>query len=73
MASREIVKWGKHARFVANSVNEGHPVLVLHYEDLKDDLEPQLRRLNSFLCLPTDEERIHCVLDHREGNFRRNK
>ncbi|XP_077979611.1 NXPE family member 1-like [Glandiceps talaboti] len=47
------------------------PVLVVHYEDLKNDVIFNVDRMLSFLNLIFTEERRRCVLENTEGNFHR--
>ena len=42
--------------------NEEHPVLVVFYEDLKQDLEFQIRRMLEFLDLPLSMEELNTTL-----------
>ena len=44
---------------------------VVHYENLKRDLEPDLRRIVDFLDLEVDEERLACAISRSEGSFHR--
>ena len=55
-------------------------VLVVHYEHLKEDLVGQMQTLLKFLRLPFqetnnvqkgEESRIHCLLKHKDGFFKR--
>jgi len=47
-------------------------VLVVHYEDLKNDLESSMRSILSFVGLPPlDVERFKCLLKHKAGLFQR--
>lgn len=36
-------------------------LLIVHYEDVKNDPLPELRRILAFLELPVDEERLACI------------
>ncbi|XP_032902122.1 WSC domain-containing protein 1 [Amblyraja radiata] len=46
-------------------------VLVVHYEDLRRDLLPQLKRVVAFLDLTVDEDRLLCVETQKDGSFKR--
>jgi len=46
-------------------------VLVVHYENVKHDLLNQMRRILSFFHLPIDEDRLQCLLMHKDGLFHR--
>jgi len=39
-------------------------VLLLHYADLKKDLEGTIRKIAKFLAIPIDEERFHKILEY---------
>jgi len=47
---------------------------VVYYENLRDDTESELRRVLKMLSFPLDEERLNCVLQHKDRNaFKRRK
>ncbi|XP_078082066.1 WSC domain containing 1a [Mustelus asterias] len=46
-------------------------VLVVHYEDLKRDLLPQLKRMVEFLNITVSDDRLLCVETQKDGNFKR--
>ena len=46
-------------------------VLVVHYENVKHDLLNQMRRILSYFHLPIDEDRLQCLLTHKDGLFHR--
>jgi aryl sulfotransferase len=53
-------------------------LILLHYADLKADLEGQIRRLAAFLEIEVDETQMpaileHCSLDHMRSLARRNE
>ena len=48
-------------------------VLLMHYQDLKDDMESQMRTMAAFLDIPIDESRWeemvhHCTFDYMKNN-----
>lgn len=45
----------------------------MYYENLKENLEFELRRMLKFLEVDPDEERIACTLAYPEGKFKRKK
>ncbi|XP_002739810.1 sialate:O-sulfotransferase 1-like [Saccoglossus kowalevskii] len=47
------------------------PLLVVHYEALKEDPVKELKKVLSFLDLPFDEYRQECVRNNLEGSFHR--
>ena len=46
-------------------------ILVIHFENLVDNLEWNLLRVSDFLDLETDPKRLACVLRNAEGQFHR--
>jgi len=56
-----------------NWTMSSHPdkLLVLHYEEVKNDLETQMRKTLQFLGVEIDPGRLSCLLKHRNGFFRR--
>lgn len=44
-----------------NWTENSKQLLVVHYEKLKEDPIPELRRIMKFLDLPIDERRLDCV------------
>ncbi|KAG8145992.1 hypothetical protein E2320_012420, partial [Naja naja] len=46
-------------------------VLVVHFEDLKQDLFIQLKRMVSLLGIAVHEDRLLCVEGQKDGNFKR--
>lgn len=48
-------------------------VLVIHYENVKHNLLPEMRKILNFLNLPVDELRLQCLEKYKNGLFRRNK
>ncbi|XP_010602292.1 WSC domain-containing protein 2 [Fukomys damarensis] len=49
----------------------GRRVLVVHFEDLKQDLFAQLGRMVSLLGVAVREDRLLCVESQKDGNFKR--
>uniref|UniRef100_UPI0010A05B52 WSC domain-containing protein 2-like n=1 Tax=Podarcis muralis TaxID=64176 RepID=UPI0010A05B52 len=49
----------------------GKSVLVVHFEDLKQDLFIQLKRMVSLLGIAVLEDRLLCVEGQKDGNFKR--
>lgn len=46
-------------------------MLVIHYEELKDNLEAGLREIQSFLNLESNSDRLKCILKARDGSYKR--
>ncbi|XP_070539343.1 sialate:O-sulfotransferase 1-like [Ptychodera flava] len=65
--------WQVHfyENFVNNWIGLGKPILVLHYENIKEDAVREIRRVVKFLNLTVDEERMECVRRNTEGNYHR--
>lgn len=49
----------------------GKEVVVVHFEDLKQDLFVQLKRMVSLLGVAVHEDRLLCVEGQKDGNFKR--
>ncbi|XP_070548331.1 sialate:O-sulfotransferase 2-like [Ptychodera flava] len=47
------------------------PVLVIHYEDIKQQPEEMLKRIVNFLNMNVDQERLFCIKQELSGNFKR--
>ncbi|XP_001510281.1 WSC domain-containing protein 1 [Ornithorhynchus anatinus] len=60
--------WSSH---VLDWLKYGKRLLVVHYEDLKRSLIPQLRAMVAFLNLTVAEDRLLCVQNNKDGNFKR--
>ena len=61
MVKRHSIKW--QLMIQSNLVdNTERPVLVVFYEDLKQDLELQIRRMLEFLDLPLSMEELNTTL-----------
>ncbi|XP_070539287.1 sialate:O-sulfotransferase 1-like isoform X2 [Ptychodera flava] len=68
-----VLEWQVHLyeRFVNNWIGIGKPILVVHYENIKEDAVRELRRVVKFLNLTVDNERLECVRGNIEGNYHR--
>ncbi|PKU38205.1 wsc domain-containing protein 1 [Limosa lapponica baueri] len=60
--------WASH---VLDWLKYGKRLLVIHYEDLKQNLIPKLREMVEFLNVTVTEDRLLCVENNRDGNFKR--
>ncbi|XP_075052877.1 sialate:O-sulfotransferase 1 [Mixophyes fleayi] len=60
--------WASHA---LDWLQYGKKLLVVHYEDLKMDLIGRLREIVAFLNLPINDDRLLCVENNKDGNFKR--
>ncbi|XP_018409605.1 PREDICTED: WSC domain-containing protein 1 [Nanorana parkeri] len=60
--------WASHA---LDWLQYGKKLLVVHYEDLKKNLNGKLREIVAFLNLPISENRFLCVENNKDGNFKR--
>lgn len=60
--------WASH---VLDWLKYGKHLLVVHYEDLKMNLLPKLREMVAFLNITVTEDRLLCVENNRDGNFKR--
>ncbi len=66
----KIKKWQGH--FVSWLLNnDGHPVLIVRFEDLKTDLVKEVRRMLEFLKVPYSEEELTKRMMEDDGTFRR--
>ena len=48
-------------------IDFGSEVHFVFYEELKEDLVAELRKLLEHLKLPVDETRLTCIRDHSTG------
>ncbi|KAJ7309067.1 hypothetical protein JRQ81_008359 [Phrynocephalus forsythii] len=62
--------WASH---VLDWLQYGKRLLVVHYEDLKQALLPKLREMVRFLNITVTEDRLLCVENNRDGNFKRSR
>jgi len=46
-------------------------VLVVHYENVKADILAEMRKILAFFDMPINEERLQCLLKHKDGLFHR--
>ncbi|NXH10100.1 WSCD1 protein, partial [Bucco capensis] len=60
--------WASH---VLDWLKYGKRLLVIHYEELKQSLIPKLREMVEFLNMTVTEDRLLCVENNRDGNFKR--
>ncbi|NWJ00530.1 WSCD1 protein, partial [Crypturellus undulatus] len=60
--------WASH---VLDWLKYGKRLLIIHYEDLKQSLIPTLREMVEFLNMTVTEDRLLCVENNRDGNFKR--
>ncbi|NXO39850.1 WSCD1 protein, partial [Locustella ochotensis] len=60
--------WASH---VLEWLKYGKRLLVIHYEDLKQSLIPKLKEMVEFLNVTVTEDRLLCVENNRDGNFKR--
>uniref|UniRef100_A0A8C9F695 WSC domain-containing protein n=1 Tax=Pavo cristatus TaxID=9049 RepID=A0A8C9F695_PAVCR len=60
--------WASH---VLDWLKYGKRLLVIHYEDLKQSLIPKLKEMVEFLNMTVTEDRLLCVENNRDGNFKR--
>ncbi|XP_050177799.1 WSC domain-containing protein 1 [Myiozetetes cayanensis] len=60
--------WASH---VLDWLKYGKRLLIVHYEDLKQSLIPKLREMVEFLNVTVTEDRLLCVENNRDGNFKR--
>uniref|UniRef100_A0A8C8RXA8 WSC domain containing 1 n=1 Tax=Pelusios castaneus TaxID=367368 RepID=A0A8C8RXA8_9SAUR len=60
--------WASH---VLDWLKYGKHLLVIHYEDLKQKLIPKLKEMVEFLNMTVTEDRLLCVENNRDGNFKR--
>lgn len=66
-------KWKKLVFQAATYFGSEDKLLVVHYQDLKEDLSKELTRIVDFLGLKLDEQRLRCTVQNSEGNFHRPK
>ncbi|NXX49552.1 WSCD1 protein, partial [Tricholaema leucomelas] len=60
--------WASH---VLDWLKYGKRLLVVHYEELKQSLIPKLKEMVEFLNMTVTEDRLLCVENNRDGNFKR--
>ncbi|XP_039364430.1 WSC domain-containing protein 1 isoform X2 [Mauremys reevesii] len=60
--------WASH---VLDWLKYGKHLFVIHYEDLKQNLIPKLKEMLEFLNMTVTEDRLLCVENNRDGNFKR--
>ncbi|XP_058020261.1 sialate:O-sulfotransferase 1 isoform X2 [Ahaetulla prasina] len=60
--------WASH---VLDWLKHGKHLLVVHYEDLEEALLPKLREMVEFLNVTVTYDRLLCVENNRDGNFKR--
>ena len=60
------MEWGKRS-------NETENFLLIHYENMVNDLKGQLRMIANFLHLSIDEEVYDCVMNNSKSKFKREK
>ncbi|XP_063305839.1 sialate:O-sulfotransferase 1 [Pelobates fuscus] len=60
--------WASHA---LDWLQYGKRLLVVHYEELKRDLIGKLKEMVAFLNLTVNEDRLLCVENNKDGNFKR--
>ncbi|NWV67538.1 WSCD1 protein, partial [Malurus elegans] len=60
--------WASH---VLEWLKYGKRLLIVHYEDLKHSLIPKLKEMVEFLNVTVTEDRLLCVENNRDGNFKR--
>uniref|UniRef100_A0A8C4YQX6 WSC domain containing 1 n=1 Tax=Gopherus evgoodei TaxID=1825980 RepID=A0A8C4YQX6_9SAUR len=60
--------WASH---VLDWLKYGKHLFVIHYEDLKQNLIPRLKEMVEFLNMTVTEDRLLCVENNRDGNFKR--
>ena len=69
--SENILVWETVATTWIRNMKRGG---VVYYENLRGDTESELRRVLKMLSFPLDEERLNCVLQHKDRNpFKRRK
>ena len=50
-----------------------YPTLVISYDQMVANIEPELRKIAGFLKYPVKEDRIQCVVSHTMDAHRRNR
>ncbi|XP_030318480.1 WSC domain-containing protein 1 isoform X2 [Calypte anna] len=60
--------WASH---ILDWLKYGKRLLIIHYEDLKQSLIPKLKEMVEFLNVTVSEDRLLCVENNRDGNFKR--
>ncbi|KAK2845804.1 hypothetical protein Q7C36_010658 [Tachysurus vachellii] len=60
--------WASHT---LDWLQYGKNVHLVHFEELKQDLFSQLKRMVVFLGLEVSEDRLLCVVAQKDGNFKR--
>ncbi|XP_070537155.1 sialate:O-sulfotransferase 1-like [Ptychodera flava] len=72
-AWQRAVLWQQklYGRFVQTWCGLVKPLLVIHYEKIKENPIREVERLLKFLNVTVSEDRMACVRDNIEGNFHR--
>ncbi|XP_043910200.1 WSC domain-containing protein 1 [Protopterus annectens] len=60
--------WTSH---VLDWLKYGKHLLIIHYEDLKRNLFQQLKLMMEFLNVTVSDDRLLCVENNKDGNFKR--
>jgi len=63
-------KWQKYVNYCLQRTDI--PVLVVSYEQLKQDLYGELKRMLDFTEYPYTEDDLQCTIDNFNGQFHRN-
>ena len=52
-------------------MTNGKQIMIVYYEDLvkKDNLEPSIKNIVTFMNFTIHDERLKCVSKHRKGRF----
>ena len=67
-AKTEIVLWEE---IYLDYLSAGTHLEVLHYEDMKEDIEREVRRIHEYLQIPVDETRLECAFMIPKERFKR--
>lgn len=71
--SKMLRRWEGLVGDISTYFGSKDKLLVVHYQDLKEDPSKELRRIIKFLDLKLDEGRLKCTTKNMEGNFHRPK
>nr|XP_006817552.1 PREDICTED: WSC domain-containing protein 2-like [Saccoglossus kowalevskii] len=62
-----------YKQFANNWLESNMPILVIHYEDIKDNLLSEIDRITKFLNISSKYPRTDCILADINGKFKRPK
>ena len=71
--SSALKKWKVSVSTWLKVQERKEPLHIVQFDNLVEDVEPELRKLADFLKLPVAEEDIQCVAKNRMETYKRTK